>query len=517
MKAEELSQAYKAADAALLKTPSADVIRLTRELEELRVKSEIAADEILRHSGLSDEEIRLIKESNDQSGPPRVDELWRADILKQEPSEDLDDLLESALDNLLGTVDLKWLRAESERPHGLGEDYRAHPLHLVNGVRVGEAPETGGPNRFARMLLLSLKHLGKHDDLDFFSASTFLPEIATLGNSLREIRELGPEAIRKLASLREVPDEQVTSTIYELLVGAAWVRRGHSITMVPEDKSKKVPDFLVSGMAFPGAVECKRRLGLSKYELDEAKHVSEFYREIRHPLRAHGMNLSIEAAFGAELREISKADFAENVLKTAFQRAWDEQVKADWGTYTVRQLHSYKSVIDTRLYSPDFLQSAFSWEHDQDEWDGLLCEVEAPTEIRVSRFRSPLCLKWRSDSETALLKKSRGVLSLWADAVKQVPAGTIGFVYIAYPEGSRAAVADTRTRDIIQELEGCWHNWTKRVPVTVVNRLYARPLGVGVPDMIENTLRGATEGEEFWYTDIRIPSLIFTRQFENQD
>jgi hypothetical protein len=200
------------------------------------------------------------------------------------------------------------------------------------------------------MLLLSLDHLSKKNDLDFFSASTFLPEIATLGNSVPEIRELGPEAVRKLASLGSVPDEQVTSTIYELLVGAAWVRLGHSITMVPEDKSNKVPDFAVSGMGgFNGAVECKRRLGLSKYELDEAQYVAELYGAVRGPLRERGINVSIEMAFQVEVQEVRSAEFVEKVLKSSFDGDWDEPVSTDWGRYTLRQLHYYKSVIDCIL------------------------------------------------------------------------------------------------------------------------------------------------------------------------
>jgi hypothetical protein len=58
-----------------------------------------------------------------------------------------------------------------------------------------------GPQRFARMLLVTDDHLAKRPDLDFFPAAMFVPEIGLLGNRLDEIRELGPEAERKLAAL----------------------------------------------------------------------------------------------------------------------------------------------------------------------------------------------------------------------------------------------------------------------------------------------------------------------------
>jgi hypothetical protein len=121
----------------------------------------------------------------------------------------------------------------------------------------------------------------------------------------------------------------------------------------------------------------------------------------------------------------------------------------------------------------------------------------------------PLCLKWRSDSEEALTKKARGVTSLWADALKQIPDGEMGFIYIAYPEGARPALADARTRDILNgATESWWHRWSVRVPVTVVSRLYARSLGHGCPDLIESAIPGASEGCEVFLT--KLPYLVFT-------
>jgi hypothetical protein len=69
-------------------------------------------------------------------------------------------------------------------------------------------------------------------------------------------------------------------------------------------------------------------------------------------------------------------------------------------------------------------------------------------------------------------------------------------------EGARAAIADARTRQIIKELNEVWHRWSVRAPATIVSRLYGRALGVGVPDLIENVLLAATEGEEFWLTKL---------------
>jgi hypothetical protein len=106
-------------------------------------------------------------------------------------------------------------------------------------------------------------------------------------------------------------------------------------------------------------------------------------------------------------------------------------------------------------------------------------------------------MKWRSESEDALTKKARGVTSLWRNAIKQIPDGDLGFVYIAYPEGSRTVVADARMRDIREKIPEEWHRWSVRVPAIMINRLYARPLTPGNPDLIESTIGCGSKGNEF--------------------
>ena len=113
----------------------------------------------------------------------------------------------------------------------------------------------------------------------------------------------------------------------------------------------------------------------------------------------------------------------------------------------------------------------------------------------------------RSESAEAVTKKARGVTSLWARAARQVPSGETGFIYIAYPEGQRAELADARTRQLVKSSMEYWHRWSIRVPVTVIGRLYARPLGVGVPDLIEAALPGVTPGQEHLLA--RLPGRVF--------
>jgi hypothetical protein len=43
----------------------------------------------------------------------------------------------------------------------------------------------------------------------------------------------------------------VTTTVFELLVGAACIRRGLTVQMFAEDRARKVPDYRIEGLGVP--------------------------------------------------------------------------------------------------------------------------------------------------------------------------------------------------------------------------------------------------------------------------
>lgn len=465
-----------------------------------------------RRIGISEREMRQLERAEKTKKLPQFDDrIWRTEVEAAPKTGELDDLVAEGLERLLPRVDLNWLKSESEKPYRLSSGFRTASFHLVSGVRL-ESPRAGrGPQRFARMLFSGLDHLEGRRDTDFYAAPMLLAEVAQLGLSLDEIRSLGPEAERKLSSLSSVPDDVVASTVYELLVGAACVRKGLNVQMVEENRSQKVPDFRVTGLgAFLGAIECKRRLGITSYELKEANQVSQLFNSALPSLQQAGIHGSFEVTFDVPVGNVASQEFTDASLAATKQTSSSVAAPAPWGTLRFVPLPHRRTINDTVLYSPDYLEQVFGWDPLQDAWDGLLCQVEAPPQLEVSMFTMPICLKWVSRSDQALAKKQRGIRSLWADAIQQIPDGDVGFVYVAYPEGARPEIADGRTRFIRDTMREVWHRWTVRVPVTIINRLYPRPLRSGTPDLIESTLHGVMPGEEHWLSDL--PSLIFTDQ-----
>lgn len=517
-KDQALSAAIKAqVDSGQSDRPNEKVLALVKEGRKAHADFLRELRRIQRQAGISEANIRAVERAREAEFIPTGTEYWYRDVFEARPTEDLDWFAETGLEKLLRIVPPQWLQTEAQKRHRLGGEFLTSPLHLVSGLPLSNAHFSGTtPQRFAQMLLSCRDHLAQADNLDFFAASMFVPEIAVLGNSIEEIRAAGPEAQRKLSSLFEMPDDLVTSTVFELLVGAACVRKGLDIQMLREDRVRKVPDYRFRGFGgVPCVVECKRRLGLTTYEQTEAQVVEGMYPPIRDSLIDAGMHASIELVFTKPITGINVADVVVTIINAIEHDVdKDEPRQTEWGSVAVRNLPYTGTLARTRLYSPDFLQQVFRWTRLESEWDGLLCEVEPPDRIMVNSFRNPICLKWRSVSETAITKKARGIGSLWSDAVKQIPAGEQGFIYIAYPEGSRPEIADARTKHILDTLPASWHRWFVRVPMTVVSRLYPRPIHEGRPDLIESSLPGTAKGQQHWLS--RLPQLIFVRQFQSQ-
>lgn len=364
------------------------------------------------------------------------------------------------------------------------------------------------PQRFAQMLLLCEDLLKGRHDIDMFDGPMLVSEAASLGASLLQIGQLGPEAEKKLKSLPKENAREVASIVFELLVKAACVNSGLSAEMLPASNKQKTPDFRVHGLVVPMVVECKRRLGLNDYAEMEARHVERLYAAAQELIDRH--HPLVEVIFTHEVSTISEQAFVEAV--STLCESWDDVVESTtpWGVIRLRRLPNICECSETRVFSPVFLQQVFDWNHVESDWDGLLCQISPTYNPVVNKVSWPRGVKWRCDAGASVLKKARGLTSLWADAVRQIPAGEMGCVYIAYTEGMRAALADARTQHLIDTVRNkdLFHRDSVRVPLTVIDRLYPQALGNGGLELIESIIPMTMDGYDFMLDDW--PLRVFT-------
>lgn len=480
----ELAEVAKA-HAARRPVDDAAVAARQERFESLQAEMQVALDEFQSEAGFSDEDLALLEAQQRSSGEDRT---WWNDMVAGPTTVMMDNHLPAALEALERRVDPHWLRAEARKVLHL--DPRMG-LELVGGIQVDRRPEQ--PQRFAQILAVTRDHIERRNDLDIFSAAAVVPELLALGSRLHLVPELGKEAVEKLARLPELSFKDTSSTMFELHVGTALVAEGRAATMLRPDGAAKTPDFSVSDVAgIPFVVECKRRTGLTGYERREADVVNTLFAPVRAKLAREGIWVRIDVNFVEEVNRISSVDF-ENVVSRALARGHSA---APWGNVLAVELPKHADIEPTRLYSPDMLAVSFEWSFEHGEWDGIIADAEAE-DCCIDRVSQPRCLRWRSRSANACLKKARGITSLFADAAKQVRAGEAGVIYIGYSEVG-ASHADARTRHTLETIEKReWHHerW-RQIPLVLVSRFIAAPHGAGVPDLIESCLQLVETGWE---------------------
>jgi hypothetical protein len=465
------------------------VLQVERQIQSLHAQMAAELARVQREHGITDEILSALEEAE----TPTSDEKYlRREVESTSSTGHFEDGISDALRALDAFAPKAWLEREAQKLFRLGTSYQ--PIHIVAGTRLVSHER---PQRFARMLLVARDFLADRADLDFFDASVLLPEVFSLGSKLDAARRLGPEATRRLEQLHQMPDDMVASSVYELLVGIAAVERGHDVEMLAPSKSEKTPDLRLTNFAVPAVIECKRRMGITTFEYEEARAVEGLYALIRPHLQQQGAHVSLEIDFRVPVAAVAPREFADSVELALKEE--DEALRiTSFGTLRCARLPYVVDLPRCRAFSPIFLERAFGWAPlravagapEAEQWDGLLCEVEPLEASLARRARGPNCVKWRSTSVPALTKKARGVASLWGQAAQQIPDGEMGFLYICYPEGARPAIADDRTRDLLERVEKRYfhHRPTVSIPLTIVNRVYANPQTIGLPDLIESSI-----------------------------
>lgn len=510
-KTRELASAYKLLEKdrgnAGLKDQIAQLEKdLSQIGDKLREESRIQEELLKTEYGIDDDFLEALTAAD---RPNFGGDYWHSQIQQVPTTHRLEEVAAYSYERLMSLVDHEWLRGQAALQYR--QDYGSEPsdcrLHLVGRQRLLPAEASARPQRFAQMLLVCNDFLRGRHDLDLFDGPLLISETASLGVSLDEIQRLGPEAARKLKELSVIPNRDVASTVYELLVGAACVREGREAEMLPASHQQKTPDFRIHDLPVPVVVECKRRLGLSEYAENQARHVERLFAPAAKLFTRY--HPCVEVDFHQETSSISDGELAEALRPLCESSDDNVEAKTEWGTIRLSRLPITMACPTTRAFSPVFLREVFGWDHIESQWDGLLCYIDPTFAPVVSQVSAPRCLKWRCDTEKSQLKKARGLTSLWADAVQQIPTGEMGCIYIAYTENMRASIADARTQHVLDTVlkRELYHRALVMVPLTIIDRLYPQALGDGGVEMIESVIPMTLDGCDHMLGDF--PTNVF--------
>ena len=483
-------------------------LELLGEAKRLLGKGSLVAKEFERRYGhealYADTRLRATK-------PWRLDQRWyRKDLTTRTvpQSLDIDEILPSALENLLSQVSASWLAHQ----HSLVNDEQRRavlqPLLLCGRERW----PMGLPalHRFANYLVVAGDHIRKEPLLDTYTAARAIPQICSLGLSLEILKEV-KGADYKLRDLCRAPSAETESRIFELLVAAAFARMGHDVAFIKETAQNKTPDLRLNDSPVPTVIECKRRQPLNDYEKREFSVIRDVFALLCTERKETGLVGELAIDFKQEIVNLSPSCIVESIRDVTNTLSLYATKECEWGTINLRPAEVSQEFERTRLYSPEFLERVFGTDLEMDEFDGICAVVDNDRVPEVERAELPLLLKWTSNSPAALARKLQSIKNLWVEAADQIPTGEMGLIYLAYEEGHRPSLADART-DAIRELANTIYFKRRAiaVPMTVVSRLYPNVVHEGRPDFIESTIPMAEAGwDNFVFWTQEMPTSVF--------
>jgi hypothetical protein len=448
-----------------------EVLAAHVEMTQLHAEGSALAAKLQQALGLSDERLR---ELDLAQAPPIEHRYDRADLVDVPSTDELEPFVERGLAALRAKVDRAWLREESAKRWQLEI---TRPLVLFHGRRI-DGGERQPAARLARMLLLGDAFLERRSDFDHFQGASLIPELAALGLATEALPVLGAEARKKFDALASRTDSQMAQDVYELLVGAAFVRMGKRTEMLRPgaEEGPRYPDLRVHDQGVPLVAECKRRFDLNAFELREIEAATRLFGELRREPWAAGLAGTLEVTFTRPLSAVDVAAFVE-----CARDARHAPASRPWGDARYVPIDDVGALV--RRAVPSALDAAFGWPEEPLDWDGLVCvgmDQRDPS--------TPFALKWRTVLEPIPPAQARGVGSLIAEGTMQVPYGEMGVLYVAYEEGAPIRLADARTKHLQETCDKFWHEGGVVIPLVVVDRLYPRAVGDGRVDFVESAV-----------------------------
>lgn len=471
--------------------------------QRARVELDAAVAATLEAAGIDPDDLAEKKEVVGDPFP----RLSRASIVDDTPAATayVEDHLPEAIELIERHAPNGWLEREPADLFRLSSMADEQPVSIVKGVRLESERPKG--HRLRQAITLAKDYLDNDPRYDHFGGALAVTQLAQLGRRVGALRAVGGSQERVDALYSGADTDAI---MFELLVAAACSAKGRAMVFV-EPTSVKSPD-LRSTDAFNMVIECKRSAALTVYEVDEEARMRSLFRLIKADAMARGQFGTYEVAFSVEASAVDMADVAATCLRQRLAAHPERSLAYPWGTVAFRPLPRRVDLDEvTKAYSPIMLDEVFGWKLDMPSWDGFICQIDGPPAAAVDQVRSPVGLAWRVDAEAAITKRSRAPVGLFAKALKQVPSGEFGLVYVAYPEGARLDVADNRTRAYMERINQWEHDGAIRIPATFLVRQFPLPTGHGNPDMVENTIRFLSEeggGDEWIFREY--PAAIFT-------
>jgi hypothetical protein len=340
----------------------------------LAVRYELVIDQLQRITGIPEEVFQQLERAQilGEPGSPQLRNDLTVDRVTA--TNDTDESLPIALEEMLRLVDLNWLRADESEQHRLSEIKTGEPLSLFKGVRRrSEFPKS---HRFLQALHVAADYVDCHPAYDHFAGALLVPQLASLGSRIAVLKQV-PGVAERLSALWKGPSSGSDAVAYELLVAAACAVRGRKIEFIAPT-TEKSPDLRCHD-PYPLVIECKRKRALSDYELTEEEAMCNLFRVLEDRAKNKGVWGCFKISLLIEASTMPIDDIVATLLRQRLVARPECPLQYPWGTVSYQEAPRRLSLPNTtRAYSPNMLSVVFGWDSDVPTWDGQFVMQSLP-------------------------------------------------------------------------------------------------------------------------------------------
>ncbi|ACS55863.1 hypothetical protein Rleg_1575 [Rhizobium leguminosarum bv. trifolii WSM1325] len=376
--------------------------------------------------------------------------LWTA----QRHGQDWDDpYVLTALEWMTSFVaSLDWTR----RIEQTSTFFEAAKKSWASGVRVPLYDPADGIAWYAHQATTYGDHKFRPDlfEPEAYRIAPLFRRIGHVLSDLKKVRGVDVRVARLMSDGRMQPDDG----FYELLVAAAYSRRGWDVSFVPEKPGlQKQQDLIVEKPGSSWAVECKRA-GRSKYARKERDAGHQMADAVHALSRRKNRSMQIMAVFEDEVANLDPSyleEKARRFMRRPGSYSWSDE--GGFGVVSDVQWAGLRQVLrvdDISFGSSRMIELLMgSHEHDVDYSLGGAWTAAEGRPFHATSVQHVSLVGWSTSSEESARRKAQHFRGIVGRACEQLPGDRPGAIHVGYEAVGGNTVEGLRHRLNKQQME----------------------------------------------------------------
>lgn len=318
-------------------------------------------------------------------------------------------------------------------------------------------------------------YLKNPHDCDLPQCARILPVFSRLGNRLNDIIRIPGATERMKRALTNIGVD-IDSTLFELIVASAYLRRGFSdVAFVPESSRVKTPDIKMVRNGQDFYAECKRKRKMSDYARKEREQWWKLSERLRQKLVNDKTSVLIDFVFHIPLSECP-ADYLDRKVTPLIKGERygtlidDAELSVSLKPVHLQEVREVFRTTMIRVDSPVLYEKLYGSFERWRGYTGSWVYHPSPTKPRyITDITFATGCVWSCDASDTLRNKAQHFRRELAQAVEQLPPGVPSAVHLGFEAYDGEGVEAIRYKRLKDEMMGGFNSGTKNLEMVYCN------------------------------------------------